>query len=360
MVNESISKLARFAESAGCGSVWVGIDVHKKSYHVALRSESGMSETFVSPAEPRVVIRHLLQLSLKIALVVYEAGPTGFGLARELEESGLPVFVVAPSRLLRPVRPGSKTDRLDCLKLAEYAAKGLLKPIAMPDKEEEADRSVIRRRHQVVDNLRRVRQRIKSALLLYGVTPPPGLETWSRKAVVQLDGLGLSGRARISLNSLLRELRFLDKELRRIDGELEKLARLKRHRAKVSALRTIPGVGPVAAMAFRLEIFKPERFSRAEEVAAYLGLAPTVRQSGEGRARGRIVPTGQKRLRSILIEAAWTFKRYDPKAKEMYNRIVARCGVAQKAICAVARKLALIMWRLCLEQRPYRPAEVNA
>jgi len=359
MVKESVSKLARFREAIGSDPVWVGVDVHKRSYHVALRSESGMSETFVSPAEPGVVIRHLLQLNLKIALVVYEAGPTGFSLARELEENGLPVFVVAPSRLLKPIRPGSKTDRLDCLKLAEHAAKGLLKPIAVPNKEEEADRSVIRRRHQVVDNLRRVKERIKSLLLLYGVTPPPGLETWSRKAVTQLDELGLPGRAKVSLDSLVRELRFLGQEMRRINRELEKLARLKRHQAKVSALRTIPGIGPVAAMAFRLEIFKPERFARAEEVAAYLGLAPTVRQSGEGQARGRIIPTGQKRLRSILVEAAWTFKRCDPKAKEMYNRIVARCGVAQKAICAVARKLALIMWRLCLEQRPYQPAQTS-
>ncbi|MBW1713926.1 MAG: IS110 family transposase [Deltaproteobacteria bacterium] len=79
-------------------------------------------------------------------------------------------------------------------------------------------------------------------------------------------------------------------------------------------------------MTFCLEIFKPQRFSRAEEIASCLGLAPTVRQRGPGKARGRIVPTGQKRLGSILIEAAWTFKRYDPKAREMYNRIVARCG----------------------------------
>ena len=71
------------------------------------------------------------------------------------------------------------------------------------------------------------------------------------------------------------------------------------------------------------------------------------------------MPTGQKRLRSILIEAAWTWKRYDPYAREFYNRILAKCGLTQKAICAVARKLAIIMWRLCLEERPYRPAQIG-
>jgi len=356
MVRLSISKLERFSKRVGGEPVWIGMDVHKRSYHVALRTGSGLSETFVSPSEPKSFVKLLHRLSLKVALVVYEAGPTGFGLARALEEVGLPVFVVAPSKVLRPVRPGSKTDRLDCLKLAEYAVKGLTKPIAVPSEEEEADRSLIRRRHQVVDDLRRVKQRIKSLLLCYGVAEPAGLETWSNKSIAKLERTILPGRARITLRSMIRELRFVAKELGRIDQELKRMAALKRHRKKVSTLRTIPGVGPVAAVAFCLEIFSPKRFNRPEEIASYLGLAPTVRQSGEGKKRGRIVPTGQKRLRSILVEAAWTFKRYDPGAREFYNRILAKTGVAQKAICALARKLAIIMWRLCLEQRSYRPA----
>jgi len=299
-------------------------------------------------------------LGLKVAMVTYEAGPTDHNLARVLEESGLPVMEVAPSKLLRPVSPGAKTDRVDCLKLAEYAAKGILKPIAVPSVEEEADRSLIRRRHKLVDSLRRVKQQIKSMLHTYGLEEPEGLENWSKKGVSELERIGLPGQAKRSMESHIRELRFFQKELERLDKELKRLAGLKRHRAKTSALRTIPGVGPVTATSFCLEIFNPGRFRRPEEISAYLGLAPTVRQSGQGKARGRIIPTGQKRLRSILIEAAWTWKRHDPQAREIYNRILARSGVTQKAICAVARKLAIIMWRLCLEERPYRKAEVNA
>ena len=187
-----------------------------------------------------------------------------------------------------------------------------------------------------------------------------GMKTWSKKAIAELERIGLTGQAMISLESQLRELRFTQEELAWLDKELNRMAGLKRHQAKASALRTIPGVGPVTAMAFCLEVFNPGRFRRPEEIAAYLGLAPTVRQSGEGKVKGRIVPTGQKRLRSILVEAAWTWKRHDAQAERIYNRILARSGVTQKAICAVARKLAIIMWRLCLEQRPYRPAKVNA
>jgi transposase len=165
MVKQSIAKLDRFGALNEGEQIWVGVDVHKRDYHVALMSGSGLSETFVCSAKPEVFLGHLARLGLKVALVAYEAGPTGHHLARVLEEYGLPVYEVAPSKLLRPVRPGAKTDRLDCLKLAEYGAKGMLRPIAVPSLEEEADRSLIRHRHQLVDSLRQVKQRIRSMLL---------------------------------------------------------------------------------------------------------------------------------------------------------------------------------------------------
>ena len=155
---------------------------------------------------------------------------------------------------------------------------------------------------------------------------------------------------------MVRELRFEVKELVRIEQELKRLAKLKRRRGKMAAVRSVPGVGPVTAAAFCLEFFRPRRFKRPEEIAGYLGLAPMVRHSGKGRKRGGIAPTGRKRLRSILVEAAWSWKRYDPAAREFYNRILARCGVTQKAITALARKPAIVIRRPCLEQRPYRSA----
>ena len=125
-------------------------------------------------------------------------------------------------------------------------------------------------------------------------------------------------------------------------------------RGKVFAcLQSVPGVGQVVATSFMLELFCPDRFQRAEEVTSYLGLAPMVRHSGEKTPSGRLRPVGQTRLRSLLIEAAWMWRQYDPYARELYNRFLGRMGIAQKAIAAVARKLAVILWRLYVEQRPY-------
>ena len=81
-------------------------------------------------------------------------------------------------------------------------------------------------------------------------------------------------------------------------------------------------------------------------MASYLGLAPVVRQSGGGKAWARIRPVGQRRLRSLLIEAAWMWKQRDPAAETFYRRILGRTGLPQKAIVAVARKLAITLWRL--------------
>ena len=105
----------------------------------------------------------------------------------------------------------------------------------------------------------------------------------------------------------------------------------------------------MVATTFLTEIFSPERFHRAEEVSSYVGLAPVVRRSGSGPVRARLRPVGQERLRSMLIEAAWQWRRYDQEAEALYNRQVANSGVSQKAICAVARKLAIKLWRLAVE-----------
>ena len=104
-----------------------------------------------------------------------------------------------------------------------------------------------------------------------------------------------------------------------------------------------------------MELFRPELFQRGKEVTSYLGLAPTVRHSGEKTPRGYLAPCGQKRLRPLLIEAAWMWRTKDAKAGELYNKLLSKTGIPQKAITALARRLAIILWRLSIEQRTYRP-----
>ena len=358
MAGKSLSGLRGFVRSIGDEPVWIGVDVHKVKYHVALVTVGGSGRTWSCGADPKGFVKQVKELGIKVALVAYEAGPIGFSLARALEASGVAVAVVAPSRVMRPVSAGAKTDRLDCLKLAELGMRGMLKPIAVPSREEEAIRSLNRRSHELTDRIRKVKGRIKSHLLFLGVEEPAGLRGWSRSSISALAKLELSLGAALTLESLVRELKGQMEEREWVWEKLRELLEVKEERKDVSNLRTIPGVGPITARTFCLELFRPGRFNRAEEVSSSLGLAPMVRHSGLGKPTAYIRPVGQRRLRSLLVEACWTWKSYDPYAQEFYNRILSRCGSAQKAIVALARKLAVVMWRLCVEKRTYRQVNV--
>lgn len=355
MAKYSLTSLQNFVAAHQAEPFWIGIDVHKRSYHVAVLRVDNKTSTFTTTASPDVFIEQLQRLNISVAGVTYEAGPTGFSLARSLQAVNIPVTVAAPSKIPRSVSTGAKTDRLDCIKLAHYAAKGLIRPIAIPTAEEEAKRALLRRRHQLVDKVRQCKQRIKGFLLYHGFDEPEAIKAWRSDYEEQILALPLLPEGRLTIDSHLRELRFLQQELSEVAKKLELINRQPGHRTVMAALTSVPGVGKVVATTFHLEIFRPERFNRKEEVVSYLGLAPTVRHSGEKTPRGYLVPVGQKRLRSLLIEAAWIWRAKDIKAGETYNKLLAKTGVPQKAIAALARQLAIILWRLSIEQRPYRP-----
>jgi len=277
--------------------VHVGLDVHKKSIHVAVWRNGRVERHWVMPADCRKVLAKLEPLRAALKRAVYEAGPTGYRLARMLRSARLPVEVVAPSKTPRKADQSAKSDRLDCFQLAEYSAAGLLRPVAIPSEQEEADRQVLRLRDQVIRKLRRVKQQIKSLLLQYGIGEPTGLKNWSAAAVEALGKLVLREQLRFCLDELLTELDQLQAQVRRVNERIEQLAGQARHGAAVAVLRSHPGVGPITAMTFRTELHHPQRFKDAGQVGQYFGLAPRVRQSGATRRDGPISKTGRGHAR---------------------------------------------------------------
>lgn len=360
MAKVNLSQLSEVLEKQNGAVFHVGIDVHKNSYHVAFWGDTGQSSTFVCSAAPEEVLKHFHRFNRKIIQIAYECGPTGFELARVLKEAGFNVVVVAPSRVPRPVTAGAKTDRLDCMRLAQYSAHGMLKSVAVPSREQEAQRSLIRRRHDLADAIRTVKQRIRSHLLYLSVTEPAGLDHWSDKAIQSLLKLPLLPWAKDTLKSLVRELVFLKNERQRIEKQIRCACSHARHGNIFECLQTTPGVGPITAATFQLELFDPGRFKTGDQVSSYVGLAPMVRQSGESKGRSTLRPVGQKRLRSLLVEAAWCWCRKDEQAGAKYRRLLGKTSMPQKAIVAVARDLAVMLWRLSIEQRSYQPRSLAA
>ncbi len=331
-----------------------GVDVHKKSYHVAVHNTlRGATTTLVQPAKPDVLLQWLRPVHEHVACVVYEAGPTGFDLARRLRAEGFPVKVVAASKLPVARARDSKSDRLDCRKLALYSATGLLHPVRVPTAQEEADRQALRVRDQMIRKARTAQQQIKSFLLQHGLDEPKGLGHWSGEAIKELRALELLPELRFSLDLLLDELAHAQEQVERATRRLRELSQTERHRKVNQTLQSVLGVGLITSMTYRLELPEPERFNDQCQVAKMIGLAPQVRQSGETRHEGGILKSGNSRLRTLLVEAAWRWVACDEAAKERYKRLVANTGSGNKAIVGMARRLGVLLWRMSVRGRDY-------
>lgn len=261
--------------------------------------------------------------------------------------AGFKVSVIAASRIPRGYAAAAKNDRLDAVNLATYFARGLLRSVAIPTVEQEGYRALVRRRKRVAEN----RGKIKGFLLASGISEPQSIQKWSLAASADLSALDMPPEHRMSLASVVREYLFLLSEDKILRAEI-RTATKRIHAERFARLTSVVGVGETAASNFLAELFSPERFDRPEEVTSHLGLAPVVSQSGGSPARARIRPVGQKRLRGILIEAAWQWTWRDPEARELCNRHFAKHGIGQKAIVAVARKLAIKLWRMAIETPP--------
>jgi transposase len=338
---------------------WIGVDVHKVSYAVAILDEGGQRLEFSTPAEPKGLLLQLLKMGMTIKVLAYESGPTGYSLAWVCQEMGIPVLVAAPSRIPRPVSKTGKTDRLDSMKLAEFLARDMLKGIAVPSREEFSLREMERARQRLVKKRKEARQNIRAFLLRNGLEDPVGLDNWSGTALQALREMPLPEYLRLSLDSYLEEHSYILESLAKITKQLGKAAIEQGHGEQINNLRTIPGVGMTIAHTFTSEIFRPERFKRAEDICAYVGLAPISNHSGSGKEKAWLRPVGQRYLRSILVESAWRLIAIEPHYRNFYNRIRNKSGMSQKAITAVARKLLVLIWRIAIEARPYRTVMPN-
>lgn len=343
-------RLTRWEAISSGSRVWVGVDVHKRQYSVAVYSESGGLHHFVTPADNFRLLEQLKSRQVHIEALVYEAGLTGFGLYRACQAAGISAMVVSANRIPRPATQSAKTDKIDCIALAKYASMGLLRGIAVPSEEQEAARSIIRRRHAVSRELGRTKVSIKSFLTCHGLVEPAGLKSWSAKSLEELESMPMLADLRVTLDSLLRQLRRFEEEKALLEKTVKSTLP-----PKDDVLQSVPGVGPITSATFRAELFSPDRFERSEKLTSFIGLAPVVSQSGEGKGKSRLVPCGQGTLRSMLVEAAWVLRGKEKWACEFYDGVLRRCGLFQKAILALARKLAVILWRLWRENRPYRP-----
>lgn len=284
---------------------FVGLDVHKDTIAVA--------EAGVASARYVGSIGHDMNALLKVLAkygaagqvrVVYEAGPTGFGLYRQLRERGYLAQVIAPSLIARRAADRIKNDRRDCLRLAELARAGELKPIWVPDVEHEALRNLWRAREDAVDVRHQARQQLKAFLLRHG-RRYVGKTSWNKTHGRWIAEQRFDQAAdQIALCEYQLAAQWAEQRVARLSIALTQAVGGWRFEPVVAALRALRGIDTVSAIGLVAEIGDITRFASARQLMGYLGLVPSEHSSGERVRRGSITKTGNGHARRLLTEAA--------------------------------------------------------
>jgi transposase len=346
--------MKRYKKSQEKGKrIFVGIDLHRLQWHVTIRNEDVEFFSASIPGKWESLRRVLERYEQNQIQAVYEAGYFGFWLHDHLRECGIECVVTPPSLVPQEYGNHVKTDRRDSRKLAHLLAKGMLKRVWVPSPEERCERQVIRRRRQLVGDRVRTQNRIKGELRFYGIEIPAPTGHWSARYLESLHRFHFKNRwLQESFLRLLEEYEFLDQQIKRQTQILREMSETPRYKDRVAILRSVPGIGVIAAMEILLELQDVERFQRADQLAAYVGLTPSQYSSADKVRMGRITAIGKNQLRATLVEVAWRLISKDPAMREKYERIKVRAG-GKRAIVAVARITLLRTRRMLLDRRPY-------
>ena len=317
--------------------VYVGMDVHKKTYAVTVICEEEIVKRDTMRAEPEVVVRYLLNhFEGAKTHSVYEAGFCGFGLHRTLVAAGIDNIVINPASIEVAANDKVKTDKRDSRKLAEQLSRKTLVGIYIPTPAEELARVLSRTREQVVAQRARVATQIKSKLHYFGLMAFDDDRSVTESYLKELESKDLEENISYALGLLSAQWRFLTKQLKEIEKKLEEQAK---GDDSEKVYRSVPGIGPVSSRVLSNELGDlSKRFENERALFSFTGLTPSEHSSGDSIHKGHISRQGSSRIRKYLIEVAWRAIEKDEALKQIFERIASTRG-KKRAIIAIARKL---------------------
>jgi transposase len=298
----------------------VGLDVHAAKIVAAVLDAETAQVQYFRVAGDVAQAAGLCAALPRPVRAAYEAGPTGYGLARELERRGVACVVAAPSKISRASGDRVKTDRRDAEHLVRLLLAGDLHPVRVPGREEEALRDLVRAREAVRVDLMRCRHRLSKLLLRRGIRFEDG-RAWTERHRVWLAGVELGHDA--AQATLIDAIGAVDALCHRRQAlEREILARLATSpwQAQIARLRCLRGIDTLTAAGLCAEIGDFERFARAEQLMSYVGLVPSEHTTGEQRRLGAITKSGSGHARRLLVEAAWHYRKRPALSKALQER----------------------------------------
>jgi len=324
-------------------NIYVGIDIHFKSWTVSIYSDEFELKTFTQPPEVALLEKYLKthypQATFHLA---YEAGFSGFWIQRAFSSRGLPCEVVHAADI-----PGSdkerirKTDQVDSRKIARGLKNRELNAIFIPDEQLESDRMLVRRRLKMVKTLTMCKNRIKAFLKYKGVVIPEKYAggSWSKSFFEWLNHVCFTETSsKMAFQFILDEAYFLLNQLKQIDNSIKELSVNPLYCDRVKLLRSVPSIGTLTAMILLTEIGNINRFKNTDHLCSYCGLIPNCHSSGQTERITGISRRGNSIVKTALIECSWMAIRKDPALLLYYKQLLPRMN-GNKAIVKVCRKL---------------------
>jgi len=340
-------------------NIYVGIDVHKKSWDITIILNGMKVKKFSMNPKPKELYNYLTKhFPNGDYYSVYEAGFSGFWSDRELRSLGVNNIVVNPADVpTKSKERRKKTDRIDSGKLARELSVDHLDGIYIPEEKAEALRVLVRLRRQLVTDQSRQKNRIKSLLLFLGERVPEDVEEkhWSKRYIMALRNLPINQEeSKIALLELLYTLEAIRNQIASVVKQLRNyVAKDKELSKTINLLTTIPGIGFVLSIILYSEIIDIKRFGRLDELAAYVGFSPAVYSSGEKEITLGLSKQKNKYIRNFLIEASWIAIRRDAALQMAYGKLCNRMP-GNKAIIRISKKLLNRIRYVWMTQNPYQ------
>jgi transposase len=359
--------------------LYIGLDVHKNSIVVAAAKADGSEPQAYGRwgGSNLAAERGLLKVRKKFGVdkseisIVYEAGPSGFVLARRLHQIGYHCIIVGPSEVPSKAGDRVKTDKRDARKLARLHRAGELTAIHIPEARDEAVRDLCRARTDASQALARAKQQLGMFMLRNGFRYD-GKTNWTQAHMNYLRRTRMPHPAQqIVLEEYINEVDAGTERVDRIEGQMKDLLPSWEREPYVRALMSFRGFQEVAAMTEISELGDLSRFAHPRQLMGYLGLVPTESSSGERRSQGGITKTGNGHARWMLIECASHYShapmvspqlsarqagqsrevkaiawRAQNRLNHRFKRLAARGLHRNKVVVAVARELCGFLWEL--------------
>ena len=323
------------------GKLYIGIDIHKRSWKIKTATDLFDGKSFTCKPNALALKQWVdKNFADHQVFTAYEAGCCGYTAHRFFKSFGWHSLVVNPADISKTGKSQyQKTDKIDATLICRELKDARLTSIVIPEPEREALRCLFRRRIELVADFRRIKSTLKMQLLYLGIEIPERLDksSWShdfRNWIRELK-TGFSSSEYAILNRL-GQFEFLDLQIREVSNELRAYCR-KHYKKEYKLLRSVPGIGGIVACGILSELGDLRRFKSMKHLAGYVGLCPSIKQSGDHYQTAGMTPRANRIMRSYFVEASWQALRFDPVMQAYYRKHQGKD--VKRIIVKVARKL---------------------